>query len=180
MQARITSPTNIRFLRNGIPNMPAMPKWNACMIMQPCRQEKACFATFAPASACGIIRCVAICPCREETPSMHLPRSSGILLHPTALPGPHGIGALGTEARAFVDFLAAAGQSVWQVLPLGPTGYGASPYNALSAFAGNPLLIDLPTLVAWGDLDPVDLEEEPPANGSVDFSAVHRFKESRL
>ena len=111
---------------------------------------------------------------------MHLPRSSGILLHPTALPGPHGIGALGTEARAFVDLLAAAGQSVWQVLPLGPTGYGASPYNALSAFAGNPLLIDLPTLVAWGDLDPADLEDRFSAAGPVDFPAVQLFKYPRL
>ncbi|HEY7744912.1 MAG TPA: 4-alpha-glucanotransferase, partial [Desulfuromonadales bacterium] len=65
-------------------------------------------------------------------------RASGILLHPTSLPGPHGIGSLGAEAYAFVDFLAGAGQSIWQILPLGPTGYGDSPYSALSAFAGNP------------------------------------------
>jgi len=81
-----------------------------------------------------------------EESFMRMPRSSGVLLHPTALPGPHGIGALGAEARAFVDFLAGAGQSVWQTLPLGPTGYGDSPYNALSAFAGNPALIDLQQL----------------------------------
>ena len=116
----------------------------------------------------------------RKIPTMLLPRCSGVLLHPTALPGPHGIGSVGAEAQAFVDFLVTAGQCLWQVLPLGPTGLGDSPYNALSAFAGNPLLIDLPTLVAWADLDPVDLEEEPPADGSVDFSAVHRFKESRL
>jgi len=111
---------------------------------------------------------------------MNIPRSSGVLLHPTALPGPHGIGALGNEARAFVDFLAAAGQSVWQTLPLGPTGFGDSPYNALSAFAGNPLLIDLPTLAAWGDLDPADLTDEIAAEDRIDFPVVHRFKEERL
>ena len=70
-----------------------------------------------------------------------MPRSSGILLHPTSLPSPFGIGDLGPEAYKFVDFLAAAGQSLWQVLPLGPTGYGDSPYASYSAFAGNTLLI---------------------------------------
>jgi 4-alpha-glucanotransferase len=68
-------------------------------------------------------------------------RASGILLHPTSLPGPHGIGDLGPEARRFVDWLAAEGQRVWQVLPVGPVGYGESPYASFSAFAGNPLLI---------------------------------------
>ncbi|NJC88913.1 MAG: 4-alpha-glucanotransferase [Desulfuromonas sp.] len=111
---------------------------------------------------------------------MDIPRSSGVLLHPTALPGAHGIGALGAEARGFIDFLAAAGQSIWQTLPLGPTGLGDSPYNALSAFAGNPLLIDLPTLAAWGDLDPPELSEERSTVGRVDFPAVRRFKEERL
>lgn len=107
---------------------------------------------------------------------MRLPRSSGALLHPTALPGPHGIGALGAEARAFVDFLATAGQSVWQTLPLGPTGYGDSPYNALSAFAGNPLLIDLPTVAAWGDLDPAELTGGVWSTTTVDFQGVHQYK----
>ena len=74
---------------------------------------------------------------------MRFPRSSGILLHPTSLPGPYGIGDLGAGARRFVDFLAAAGQKLWQVLPLGPTGYGDSPYQCFSARAGNPLLISL-------------------------------------
>ena len=69
-------------------------------------------------------------------------RVSGILLHPTSLPGPYGIGDLGKHAYAFVDWLADAGQQLWQVLPLGPTGYGDSPYQCFSAFAGNPLLID--------------------------------------
>ena len=70
-------------------------------------------------------------------------RSSGVLLHPTSLPGPFGIGDLGASAFEFIDLLAAAGQRLWQVLPLGPTGYGNSPYQCFSAFAGNPLLIGL-------------------------------------
>jgi 4-alpha-glucanotransferase len=115
-----------------------------------------------------------------ENQQMRLPRSSGVLLHPTALPGPHGIGTLGADARGFIDFLAAAGQRIWQTLPLGPTGQGDSPYNALSAFAGNPLLIDLPTLVAWGDLAPADLTGGPASSGPVDFPAVHRFHEQCL
>src|SRR5579871_2111409 len=77
---------------------------------------------------------------------MRFPRSSGILLHPTSLPGPYGIGDLGPEARKFVDFLVSAGQTLWQVLPLGPTGYGDSPYQCFSALAGNPLLISLDDL----------------------------------
>jgi 4-alpha-glucanotransferase len=72
------------------------------------------------------------------------PRSAGILLHPTSLPGANGIGELGPEAFRFLDFLAEAGMRIWQVLPLGPTGYGDSPYQSFSAFAGNPLLIHVP------------------------------------
>ncbi len=79
--------------------------------------------------------------------------SSGILLHPTSLPGPYGIGELGTEAHGFADFLRDSGQRIWQVLPLGPTGYGDSPYQCFSAFAGNPLLISLDTLVEHGYLE---------------------------
>jgi 4-alpha-glucanotransferase len=74
---------------------------------------------------------------------MTLSRSAGILLHPTSLPGPNGIGELGSEAHRFLDFLATADITIWQVLPLGPTGYGDSPYQCFSAFAGNPLLIDV-------------------------------------
>ena len=74
---------------------------------------------------------------------MTITHSSGVLLHPTSLPGPYGIGELGAHARAFVDWLSRAGQKYWQVMPLGPTGYGDSPYQAFSAFAGNPYLIDL-------------------------------------
>ena len=81
---------------------------------------------------------------------MNFPRSSGILLHPTSLPGPFGIGDLGPEAYRFADFLAAAGQSLWQMLPLGPTGYGDSPYAGYSAFAGNTLLISPERLLADG------------------------------
>lgn len=77
---------------------------------------------------------------------MAFPRSAGILLHPTSLPSVGGIGDLGPAAREFVDFLASAGQTLWQVLPLNPTGLGNSPYSALSAFAGNPLLISLEAL----------------------------------
>src|SRR6201981_3271092 len=77
-------------------------------------------------------------------------RMSGILLHVTSLPAYGGIGDFGPAAFAFVDFLWAAKQRVWQVLPLSPTGYGSSPYSALSAFAGNPLLISLEFLVREG------------------------------
>ncbi|MGQ0537538.1 MAG: 4-alpha-glucanotransferase, partial [Gemmatimonadaceae bacterium] len=72
---------------------------------------------------------------------MKFPRAAGILLHPTSLPGANGIGELGTQALRFLDFLADAGMRIWQMLPLGPTGYGDSPYQSFSAFAGNPLLI---------------------------------------
>lgn len=85
-------------------------------------------------------------------------RASGILLHPTSLPGPWGIGDLGPEAYKFVDFLAAAGQSWWQLLPLGPTGYGNSPYMCFSALAGNHLLISPESLVKEGLLLPADCQ----------------------
>jgi 4-alpha-glucanotransferase len=72
---------------------------------------------------------------------MKFQRSSGILLHPTSFPGPYGVGDLGKNARRFIDFLADSGCKLWQVLPLGPTGYGDSPYQCFSAFAGNPYMI---------------------------------------
>jgi 4-alpha-glucanotransferase len=108
---------------------------------------------------------------------MRFPRSSGILLHPTSLPGPNGLGELGTEAHRFADFLRDAGQRIWQVLPLGPTGYGDSPYQCFSAFAGNPLLISLETLVERGYLQADDLKTKPdfPAD-NVDFGAVIEWK----
>jgi len=85
---------------------------------------------------------------------MSFPRASGILLHPTSLPSRGGIGDFGPSAYAFADFLASARQGLWQVLPLGPLGYGASPYSSTSAFAGNPLLISPDLLVADGLLTP--------------------------
>ena len=108
-------------------------------------------------------------------------RAAGILLHPTSLAGPYGIGDLGREARRFVDFLADAGMSLWQILPLGPTGFGDSPYACFSTFAGNPLLIDLDGLVAEGLLRPEDLASPPdlPAE-SIDYGAVHAWKRPRL
>ena len=94
------------------------------------------------------------------------PRSSGLLLHPTCLPGGFGIGDLGPSALEFIDLLAAGGQRVWQVLPLGPTGYGESPYQLYSAFAGNPLLVSLDKLVERGWLDAASLAEwDEPESG---------------
>ncbi len=108
---------------------------------------------------------------------MKFTRSSGILLHPTSLPGPYGIGDLGGAAYQFVDFLVEAGQSLWQVLPLNPTGYGDSPYAALSSFAGNPLLISPDILIEWGDLPASELPPPPifPAN-AIDFVQVTAWK----
>ncbi|MFN8453284.1 MAG: 4-alpha-glucanotransferase [Anaerolineae bacterium] len=108
---------------------------------------------------------------------MNLTRSSGILLHPTSFPGPHGIGDLGEAAFHFIDFLVEAKQSLWQVLPLGPTGYGDSPYASFSSFAGNPLLINLDKLVEAGDLELADLAETPPFPlDQVDFGWVIYWK----
>ncbi len=102
---------------------------------------------------------------------MLLQRQSGILLHPTSLPGPQAVGSFGTEAYRFIDFLAEAGQSVWQILPLGPTGYGNCPYSSFSAFAGNPLLISLEQLVSKGDLTPQDLPDHPVSQ-TADYHAA--------
>ncbi len=116
-------------------------------------------------------------PERLDHDYVKFPRSSGILLHPTSLPGPHGIGELGREAYAFVDYLNAAGQRIWQVLPLGPTGYGDSPYQNFSAFAGNPLLIALESLVESGYLTADELADRPPLpDQRVDFGRVIDWK----
>ena len=109
---------------------------------------------------------------------MRFPRSSGILLHPTSLPGPFGIGDLGPEAFRFVDFLASAGMTLWQVLPLGPTGYGDSPYQCFSALAGNPLLISPELLAQNGWLGAYS----PPAfpQDEADFAQVIPWKTALL
>jgi 4-alpha-glucanotransferase len=112
---------------------------------------------------------------------MIFPRSSGILLHVTSLPGVHGIGDFGNSAYEFAHFLSASGQKIWQVLPLSPTGYGDSPYQCFSAFAGNPLLIDLHSLQEEGLLSSEDLENVPdlPAE-QIDYVRVNELKQNLL
>lgn len=106
-----------------------------------------------------------------------LKRSSGLLLHPTSLPGPYGIGVLGDAAYRWIDFLVSARQSVWQILPLGPTGYGNSPYQTTSVFAGNPLLIDLSQMAREGYISENDLANAPGfPDDHVDFDRVIGWK----
>ena len=100
-------------------------------------------------------------------------RASGILMPVFSLPGPYGIGTLGDEAFAFVDFLAAAKQTYWQILPIGPTGYGDSPYQSFSAFAGNPYFIDFRLLAADGLLTETELPAPQPV-GPVDYGALYQ------
>ncbi len=112
---------------------------------------------------------------------MQFQRSAGILLHPTSLPSPGGIGDLGAEAYAFADFLAASGLRFWQVLPFSPPGMSNSPYSAISAFAGNPLLISLERLVERGwitrdYLNKSEIKNRAAVQGRVDFEAVKAFK----
>src|SRR5262249_29589597 len=107
---------------------------------------------------------------------MAFPRASGILLHPTSLPARGGIGDLGRTAYEFVDFLAAAKQGLWQVLPLGPLGYGNSPYSSTSAFAGNPLLICLERLADKGWIDRSRLADLPSEVAPVEYDVVFRRK----
>ncbi len=108
-------------------------------------------------------------------------RSSGVLLHPTALPGKHGIGSLGDEALKFLDWLADAGQSYWQICPLVPTGYGDSPYQGFSAFAGNPNLISLENLKELRLLDETDLKPfEALPKKHVDFGSLIPLKKKAL
>jgi 4-alpha-glucanotransferase len=105
-------------------------------------------------------------------------RRAGVLLHPTSLPGPFGIGDVGPTAVKFLDWAAAAGQNVWQLLPLNPPGFGNSPYGALSAFAGNPLLISPERLVEEGLATEADVV--PSGDASVDFGVVTQHKERLL
>jgi 4-alpha-glucanotransferase len=113
--------------------------------------------------------------------TMRLPRASGILLHPTSLPGPHGSGDFGIESYRFVDWLRGAGQHLWQMLPLGGLGPGNSPYMSNSAFAGNVLLIDLHELQARGWLADEDLLPVAALSAQrVDYAAAHAYRIERL
>jgi 4-alpha-glucanotransferase len=108
---------------------------------------------------------------------MKIERSAGILLHPTSLPGKFGIGDLGPSAYHFIEFLKHAGQTLWQVFPLGPTGYGDSPYQCFSAFAGNPLLLSPELLLKDGLLTEHDLEKVPHQNPhKIDFGSAITYK----
>ncbi len=107
---------------------------------------------------------------------MSFPRASGILLHPSSLPSRGGIGDFGPAAYAFADFLASARQGLWQVLPLGPLGFGNSPYSSTSAFAGNPLLISLERLADRGWIDRAPVDAIPDGSGPVDYPAVFHHK----
>ena len=108
-------------------------------------------------------------------------RSAGILLPIFSLPSPYGFGSLGAEARAFADFLYQAGQSWWQILPVGPTGKGNSPYTSESTLAGNPCFIDLDLLAEDGLLTPAELEAaRVPAADKVDYPALQKTHEALL
>ena len=108
-------------------------------------------------------------------------RSAGILLPVFSLPGPYGIGSLGREARAFAEFLHNAGQRWWQVLPVGPTGAGNSPYTSESTFAGNPLLIDLEDLRDQGLLTEAELSAaRVPEGAPIDYAALYERREPLL
>jgi 4-alpha-glucanotransferase len=112
---------------------------------------------------------------------MRFPRASGVLLHPTSLPGPHGSGDFGPDAYHFVDWLASGGQKLWQILPLAGIGPGNSPYMSNSAFAGNLLLVDLAELQRQGWLDEADLQPVPGMDaGAIDYAVVHPFRMQRL
>ena len=106
---------------------------------------------------------------------MSFPRNAGVLLHPTSLPGQHGIGELGVEALKFLDFMTATGLRIWQMLPLGPTGYGDSPYQCFSAFAGNPLLIEVPGTGGEFSKDTVEFERVIAHKRALIETACDRF-----
>ena len=109
-------------------------------------------------------------------------RESGILMHISSLPGPYGIGSMGKNAFEFADFLEKSGQKVWQILPLSPTGYGDSPYQSCSAFAGNHYLIDLETLIDGGLLEKQEAESFFWGNNEekVDFGALYENRSKVL
>ncbi len=112
---------------------------------------------------------------------MQFERSAGILLHPTSLPGKFGIGDLGSEAYKFIDFLKEAGQTLWQTFPLGPTGYGDSPYQCFSAFAGNPLLVSPEKLMEDNFLTEDDLKNSPHSDPQkIDYGQAIDYKKSIL
>lgn len=121
------------------------------------------------------------CLLRKAKLVKRYPRRAGVLLHPTSLPSKYGIGDFGKSAYEFVDFLSEAGQSLWQILPMGPVGYGNSPYQSPSAFAGNPMLIDLDGLVAENLLTPEDVTGGSfPQDSSVAFEEAWEFKKKCL
>ena len=107
-------------------------------------------------------------------------RASSLLLHVASLPSPYGIGDVGPAALAWIDRLREAGQSWWQALPLGPTGYGNSPYQALSSFAGNELLISPDGLIEDGLLQASDCEPKSFAASRIDYGAVIPYKRRLL
>lgn len=112
---------------------------------------------------------------------MSFERSSGVILHPTSFPGPYGIGDLGIQAYRFIDFLVTSKCKLWQVLPLGPTGYGDSPYQCFSAFAGNPYLVSPELLLKDNLLVPDDFADMPNWNGArVDFGGLFHWKPALL
>ena len=105
-------------------------------------------------------------------------RSAGILLSITSLPSPYGIGTIGKEARQFADFLKASGQKVWQILPVGPTSYGDSPYQSFSTYAGNPYLIDLDTLADEGLVTKKQIEsfDWGDSDAEVDYEKIYNSR----
>ena len=105
-----------------------------------------------------------------------LTRSSGILLPVFSLPSPYGIGTLGKEAKNFIDFLKAAGQTYWQILPIGPTGYGDSPYQCLSSFAGNPYFIDLDLLFEDNLIGKDDLKDLKSKEEYIDYGKLYNTR----
>lgn len=120
-------------------------------------------------------------PDRLWSPAMSTARTSGILLHPTSLPGPYGIGELGSQALTWLDWLASTGCELWQVLPLGPTGFGDSPYQSFSSFAGNPYLVSLEELVEADLLASDDFATMPDfPEGKVDFGPLIQWKTEML